>query len=74
MKKRRFSYILCILFIFGIIATLTWHTMDTFSMRRTAGETNPSVKIEPKKCKCCAKQMTRIKEQIRTAQHRNTQH
>ncbi|MYB92422.1 hypothetical protein F4054_06100 [Candidatus Poribacteria bacterium] len=70
MKKRYVPYILCALFIFGIIATLTLHTMDTFSMRQTAGKTYPSVKRGEKKCQCCSKQMTRIKEQIRTAQQR----
>jgi hypothetical protein len=70
MKKRHVPYILCTLVIFGILTTLTLHTMDTFSMRQTVGKTNPSVKIEPKKCKCCSKQMARIKERIRTAQER----
>lgn len=69
MKKRYLLYILCTLFIFGIIATLTWHTMDTRSMRQTA-EASYRVVKRAKKCKCCAKQMTRIKEQIRTAQQR----
>ena len=70
MKKRYVPYILCTLVIFGILTTLTFYTMDTFPMRQTAEKPYPSVKIAPKKCKCCSKQMTRIKEQIRTAQQR----
>ena len=70
MKKRRGPYRLGALVIFGILTALTLHTMDTFSTQQTTEKTTPSVKRERKKCGCCSKHTTQIKEQIRTAQER----